>query len=241
MPSDTPSAAVTAPSHLMRAPPLPHHRVPAGIALATLALLVFAALAADLHWHGPFTRADPGISIWLHARTHPWLVRAMVFISDLNSTRGVTAMALAAAVWLAWRRMFAWLLLLVMAVPGGLLLNVAVKHTFMRARPLFDGLPVSDIASYSFPSGHTAGATVWWGVALIFWLAAQPSPERRLAGAAVAALLVLLTAFSRVYLGFHYASDVGAAIAEGVAWLALCATLVPRLVHVPLRDERSLA
>ena len=37
-----------------------------------------------------------------------------------------------------------------------------------------------------------------------------------------AALAILLVAFSRMYLGVHYLSDVGAAFAEGVAWVALC-------------------
>jgi undecaprenyl-diphosphatase len=33
---------------------------------------------------------------------------------------------------------------------------------------------------------------------------------------------IALVAFTRMYLGVHYLSDVAAAFAEGVAWLALC-------------------
>jgi membrane-associated phospholipid phosphatase len=36
--------------------------------------------------------------------------------------------------------------------------------------------------------------------------------------------MVLLVAFSRIYLGAHYLSDVLAAMAEGCAWLAICIT-----------------
>ena len=44
----------------------------------------------------------------------------------------------------------------------------------------------------------------------------------RLAVATAAAVAVALVAFTRMYLGVHYLSDVAAAFAEGVAWLALC-------------------
>ena len=37
-----------------------------------------------------------------------------------------------------------------------------------------------------------------------------------------AAGAIALVAFTRMYLGVHYLSDVAAAFAEGVAWLALC-------------------
>ena len=56
-----------------------------------------------------------------------------------------------------------------------------------------------------------------------------------MAGAAAA---IALVAFTRMYLGVHYLSDVAAAFAEGVAWLALCLSALTAFWHrAPLAPE----
>jgi membrane-associated phospholipid phosphatase len=188
--------------------------------LLALCLLAFAALAADLRWRGPITSADSGISSWFHANAQPAFTAFMTAVSALHSPSGICLAALCAAAWLAWRRQWKWLPLLVLCVPCGLVFNWLVKQAFQRARPAFDA--ASTLASYSFPSGHTAGATVWWGFVLVWWFAREPRAGPRAAAAVLAATMVLLTGLSRVYLGMHYLSDVLAAVAEAVAWLVLC-------------------
>jgi undecaprenyl-diphosphatase len=189
--------------------------------VAALCAILFAALVADLRLNGPVTRADAAISSWFHANAHPLLTAFFTALSHMHSTLAICLLALFAAAWLAWRRHTAWLPLLALCVPGGLVLNVLLKHAFQRARPVFDP-PVSALTSYAFPSGHTAGATVWWGFALLLWFACEPRPGRRAAGCALAAAMVLLAGLSRVYLGVHYPSDVLAAMAEGAGWVVLC-------------------
>jgi undecaprenyl-diphosphatase len=215
---------------------IPRLSAPAGGALLALCVLAFAALAADLRWSGPVTRADVGISSWFHSHTQPAFTAVMRAVSALHGTLAICLMVLCAAAWLAWRRRSAWLSLLVLCVPGGLLLNASVKHVFERARPAFDP-PVTYLASYSFPSGHTAGATLWWGFALLWWFSFEPRRARRAAAAALAAAMVLLTALSRIYLGMHYPSDVLAAVVEGVAWLVLCVAAARALERA--RDARE--
>ena len=51
----------------------------------------------------------------------------------------------------------------------------------------------------------------------MWWISRHP--RHRVPVIAGAAFMVLLVAFSRVYLGVHYPSDVLAGIAVGLAWL----------------------
>ena len=104
---------------------------------------------------------------------------------------------------------------------GGLLLNVLMKLAFHRARPVFDD-PLLTLSTYSFPSGHVAGSTILYGLVVVWVFGHTRRRSRRLLAVAGAFAAIGLVAFSRMYLGVHYLSDVSAAFAEGVAWLALC-------------------
>jgi undecaprenyl-diphosphatase len=134
------------------------------------------------------------------------------------------------AVFLICKRAWDWLLALVLVVPGGMLLNVLTKHAFGRARPSFSE-PMLTLTTYSFPSGHVAAATLFYGLLAAFVITQIEAWRWRVLVAQLAFLLVALVALSRVYLGVHYLSDVLAAIAESVAWLAFCLTAMRTLTH----------
>jgi undecaprenyl-diphosphatase len=53
----------------------------------------------------------------------------------------------------------------------------------------------------------------------------------RVAFVTVAIAMVILVAFSRMYLGAHYFSDVLAAACSSAAWLVLCLSFVHNLVQ----------
>jgi undecaprenyl-diphosphatase len=208
-------------------PPPPRLRGPAALVLLALACAIFGALAADLVRQGPLTAADASITTWFQDNARPAATQVLLAITHLHSTPGVLLMAAVAALALLWRRQRQWAALLVLAVPGGMILNVLVKQAFQRARPQFDE-PLVTLATYSFPSGHAASATLWWGFALIWLFAHDHRVPVRVLGTVVALALIVLTGLSRVYVGAHYLTDVLAAMAEGTAWLALCFTTLDR-------------
>ena len=110
---------------------------------------------------------------------------------------------------------------LVAVVPGGMLLNETMKHLFQRTRPILDHALLS-LPSYSFPSGHVAGATLFCGALAIMFVAAVDNWWRREFIICAALTMVTLVAVSRLYLGVHFLSDTLAAFTEAGVWLSLC-------------------
>jgi undecaprenyl-diphosphatase len=192
-----------------------------GAALFIVAAWIFGGIAEDVVEKDPITVLDAELASWLHLRAFAPFTRFMLAVSSLHGIAGVSALTAVFALYLLWRRERYWLLALLLAVPGGMLLNVLMKYAFRRERPRFDD-PLVTLATYSFPSGHTLAATVLYGALAAYLLVRVSSTAARCVVLGTALLLVTLVAFSRMYLGAHFLSDVLAAIAEGVAWLSLC-------------------
>jgi undecaprenyl-diphosphatase len=114
--------------------------------------------------------------------------------------------------------------MLIIAVPGGMLLNEWLKLAVHRQRPFVEG-PYVDWSGYSFASGHTIAATLLYGQLLLFLLPLLKTRHLRLLCIFSVASLVLLVGFTRIALGAHFLTDVLAAIFFGIIWLMLCTVL----------------
>ena len=192
-----------------------------GTVLFVAAAWIFGGIAEDVVEKDPITVLDAELASWLHLRAFAPFTRFMLALSLVHGIVGICVLTGVFASYLLWRRERYWLLALLLAVPGGMLLNVLMKYAFHRERPRFDD-PLVTLSTYSFPSGHTLAATVFYGALAAYLLARVPSTAARFLVLGTALLLVMLVAFSRMYLGAHFLSDVLAAFAEGIAWLSLC-------------------
>lgn len=180
----------------------------------------FALLAWQVARLGPVTAFDQPLALWLQSHRTSALTDALLTVTHIHAPGGIAAGAAALAIYLYLKRDHYWLLAVLLAMPAGMCLNSLLKLAFARQRPVFDE-PLLHLATFSFPSGHAAYSTMLYGL-LAAYVAHRVDHWRwRLASLLACAALVALIAFSRLYLGAHFLTDVLAGIFEGVAWLAL--------------------
>lgn len=104
---------------------------------------------------------------------------------------------------------------------GGSGWSPLIKRGFRRGRPdLWP--PLTREKSHSFPSGHATMSSVFFGALGVVAFQLSGSPAGRIAACVGAGLIILTVAFSRVYLGVHWLSDVLAGILLGLGWVTVC-------------------
>jgi undecaprenyl-diphosphatase len=107
------------------------------------------------------------------------------------------------------------------ATLSGWALYGLLKFLFQRARPHVIARLMSGSGGwYAFPSGHATLAPLVFGLGALIWSARWPR-ARRLALVGAAALVSLLIAFSRVYVGVHWPTDAIGGLLVGTGWAAL--------------------
>jgi undecaprenyl-diphosphatase len=114
------------------------------------------------------------------------------------------------------------------AILGGRLLSLWLKGIYHRERPpVLHRLVVED--SYSFPSGHSTFAAVFFTMLAVVLARLMPPRWRWLRAASVGVCLVLavLVGMSRIWLGVHYPTDVIGGLLLGFGWV-LAVTLARR-------------
>jgi undecaprenyl-diphosphatase len=116
-----------------------------------------------------------------------------------------------------WKRPADDIALVLIAI-GSALLPISVKVIVARPRPTIEHL--SQLSSLSYPSEHTTqAAAIYLTIAIM--LSQGLARGWREAAIALGIVIALAVAWSRVYLGVHYPTDVAAGLLLGWSWALL--------------------
>src|SRR3954452_8229542 len=201
-------------------------RIFAGGLVLYLALIAVGLTITHVLSDSALVRADRAVSVWFAGHRTP-LLDTLTHIGTLLAET-YTAIALSVVLVLVFRR---WLgrwresIGVLVAILGELFIFLLVTNTVHRQRPPVPRLDPAPPTS-SFPSGHTAAAMALYGCLAIVLL--RQMSHRRLAR--VLAVLCFcvppIVAFSRVYRGMHYPTDVLFGAIGGGLWLLIAVLVV---------------
>jgi undecaprenyl-diphosphatase len=138
-------------------------------------------------------------------------------VTDAGSFALLAPLSIAFLLLRRWKRPFDDIALLVIAA-GSAVLPIVTKVIVARPRPTVENL--SHLTSLSFPSEHTTqAAAVYLTIAIM--LSKGLNRGWRELVIVVAVVIALAVAWSRVYLGVHYPTDVIAGLLLGWGWALL--------------------
>lgn len=183
----------------------------------------------------PVAGLDRGIALWFHNHLTPTFVSLLRGITEFGSSEWIAIVLSISVLFFIFKRWWPSLVTLVVAVPGGMLLNELVKILVHRHRPFEEGWMV-DWSGYSFASGHTIGATLLYGQIALFLIPLIKSRRGRTLLFSAATLVIVLVGFSRIALGAHYLTDVLGGMFFGMMWLTICLFVARPFTRVSLPE-----
>lgn len=143
---------------------------------------------------------------------------ALAAVTTVTSPLWMTVIGVVLAVAWSVRKRELWRpVLLIGAMAATFGLSTFIKHQVNRARPPAGDFLLGPDDAFSFPSGHTLGAGVFFLVLAYLLASRSRKTSTAVLGFAAAAAGTLVVAFSRIYLGYHWLTDVIASLGLAVA------------------------
>ena len=193
--------------------------LPFTLLLCGLLLLPLTNSVVEQLLHSNMTLAlDQTINKIMLVFRNPAVVNLAVWITYLGSRIMVTSLTLVMMIIFWLRQKKSYIIPMGVSVIGSAVFMMFGKLLHYRPRPLN---AVYTELTLSYPSGHATLAIACFGfITYFFWHTAKVRRRR---------ILILLTgifvsaaiAFSRIYLGVHFLSDVWSGVILGSVWLAI--------------------
>ncbi len=201
-----------------------------------LPLLLFEQLALIIWQNKEGFPWDEAILLRLHALEQPSLTKVATGLTRFGGFKSVTIITSALSVICLVRQRWRSLLYFVITLVGTGLINRTAKELLHRVRPNLWASSAPEF-DFSFPSGHaTASMTVIAALVIISW------GSRWFWFVVVCGGSYVITiAWTRLYLGVHFPSDILGAWLISIAWaIGVSLVIRPHLNQAHFFDETHL-
>lgn len=188
---------------------------------ASLVLLAACLFGISWAWFGLLARVlatneplllDVRVHEAMSALRNPLADRLMAALAAIGDAAVLGPAALAALLWLLWRRRWIAAAHWLAALAFGLALTAGLEAMVDMPRPSLAA------AGFGFPSIAVTMATITLGFFAVL-IARELPGRRRVWPYLVAGIVVALLGFARLYLGAHWLSDVAGGVLSGAVWL----------------------
>lgn len=202
-------------------------------AVAVTALIAFLHIMSSVFGQSTLIDADLSVHNMMQGLRNAPADEIMTMVTMLGDGAVMIAVAVAMLAWLLWRREWRIAAAVFVTIFAARLFVPLMKLWLQRPRPVeLSGLP----EVFSFPSGHTTFATVTLGVFAVLATHGLRSWGKAVvfAGTGIA---IIAIAYSRIYLGAHWMSDVLGGFLFGAVMIAafgIAIEAVPPRRIVPL-------
>ena len=191
------------------------------IYIAAGAFLFFILIALDILYKGQLFQLDGIINQWSKTWHTPLFDKLFYAITQLGNLSTMLVYLILLTLFFWWKKEKVSFVFMWVSMIGGAALFSLIKQLFKRSRP---SSYIGDFHQhgYSFPSGHATMSMIF-ALMVFFIFYPRSNAKQRIWLAAFTVLFPILIAFSRVYLGVHYFTDVSAGLVLGIFWMMLCA------------------
>ena len=201
-----------------------------GLTMFFVGSLIFGVLAYQLRTNDPLLQWDMTIAKTFRAVqiNAPWSLMENILFGCFVGKEVVLVVGTILVVYFLYKRFWQELAMVLVGLGGGGLIWYFLSRYFDRPRPT-DHLDVLLLSGPSFPSGPALMAVLCYGLLAYLLVPKLPSLFWKWFVALLSILAIVMVGLSSLLFGTHYASDVIAGVALGLAWAGVVYTLVERI------------
>jgi len=192
------------------------------VAVFVTGLIALVDMATGLIARDAVSNADISVFNLMQEMRNAPADELLITITMLGDGAVLTAVAIVIVAWLAWRRAYRGAIAATIAIAAGKIFVPILKYGIQRPRPiaLYDGAE-----AFSFPSGHATMSMLIFGILAVLVSHSMGRWGRAVVYAACG-IAVIAIAYSRVYLGAHWLSDVAGGLLFGAVMTAAFAVTI---------------